>query len=130
VPPREDKREGREVPIIALLPGEMESSVCHTERRKDKGEGREVTIIDLLADMGRWKALCATQREGRIRERKGGNHNCFVSWPGEMESSMCNIERRKYKREGPIIALLADLGRWKALCATQREEMIREREGR
>ncbi len=61
---------------------------------------------------------------------KGGTQYCFVSWPGEMESSMCNIERRKDKKEGPIIALLADLGKWKALCATQREERVRESEGR
>jgi hypothetical protein len=49
----------------------MESFICHTESREDKREGREVTIIALLADRGRVKALCATQREERIREREG-----------------------------------------------------------
>jgi hypothetical protein len=34
---RNDKREGREVTIIALLV-DLSNSMCHTERRKDKRE--------------------------------------------------------------------------------------------
>jgi hypothetical protein len=52
--------------------------MCRTERRKDKREGREVTIIAVLADLGRWKAICAIQKEERIRESEG-RYPCFVS---------------------------------------------------
>jgi hypothetical protein len=49
----------------------MESFMCHQREERIREKGREVTIIPMLADLGRWKALCATQREERIRESGG-----------------------------------------------------------
>ncbi len=39
----------------------MESFICHTESRKDKREWREVPIIATLADMGEMEGGASTK---------------------------------------------------------------------